>query len=110
MYIDLRNTYERLYVHEAENHEENALLRRNLNTYYDEFVMRYGNLNAKHNAKFILMDASGRQHALVGARRGRQFVKADILRPSRFLFAGNIGRSGIARRSPVRLAQPVRRA
>ena len=48
LYIDLRNTYERLYAHEAENHEENALLRRNLNTYYDEFVMRYGNLNAKH--------------------------------------------------------------
>ena len=32
LYIDLRNTYERLYAYEAENHEENALLRRNLNT------------------------------------------------------------------------------
>ena len=85
LYIDLRNTYERLYAHEAENHEENALLRRNLNTYYDEFVMRYGNLNAKHNAKLILMDASGRN--MLSLERGEDglFVKADIFdRPVSF--------------------------
>ena len=78
LYIDLRNTYERLYTHEAENHEENALLRRNLNTYYDEFVMRYGNLNAKHNAKLILMDASGRNILSLERGENGQFVKADI--------------------------------
>ena len=78
LYIDLRNTYERLYAHEAENHEENALLRRNLNTYYDEFVMRYDNLNAKHNAKLILMDASGRNMLSLERGENGQFVKADI--------------------------------
>ena len=78
LYIDLRNTYERLYAYEAENHEENALLRRNLNTYYDEFVMRYGNLNAKHNAKLILMDASGRNMLSLERGENGQFVKADI--------------------------------
>ena len=78
LYIDLRNTYERLFAHEAENHEENALLRRNLNTYYDEFVMRYGNLNAKHNAKLILMDASGRNMLSLERGEDGQFVKADI--------------------------------
>ncbi|MCL1612987.1 N-6 DNA methylase [Phocaeicola plebeius] len=78
LYIDLRNTYERLYAHEAENHEGNALLRRNLNTYYDEFVMRYGNLNAKHNAKLILMDASGRNMLSLERGENGQFVKADI--------------------------------
>ena len=78
LYIDLRNTYERLYAHEAENHEENALLRRNLNTYYDEFVMRYGNLNAKHNAKLILMDASGRNMLSLERSENGRFVKADI--------------------------------
>ena len=85
LYIDLRNTYERLYAHEAENHEENALLRRNLNTYYDEFVMRYGNLNAKHNAKLILMDASGRNMLSLERGENGQFVKADIFdRPVSF--------------------------
>ena len=78
LYIDLRNTYERLYAYEAENHEENALLRRNLNTYYDEFVMRYGNLNARHNAKLVLMDASGRNMLSLERGEGGQFVKADI--------------------------------
>ena len=85
LYIDLRNTYERLYAYEAENHEENALLRRNLNTYYDEFVMRYGNLNAKHNAKLILMDASGRNMLSLERGGNGQFVKADIFdRPVSF--------------------------
>ena len=85
LYIDLRNTYERLYAHEAENHEENTLLRRNLNTYYDEFVMRYGNLNAKHNAKLILMDASGRNMLSLERGEDGQFVKADIFdRPVSF--------------------------
>ena len=78
LYIDLRNTYERLYTHEAESHEENAPLRRNLNTYYDEFVMRYGNLNARHNAKLVLMDASGRNMLSLERGEGGQFVKADI--------------------------------
>ncbi len=78
LYIDIRNTYERLYAHEAEMHKENALLRRNLNVCYDEFVMRYGNLNAKHNAKLILMDASGRNMLSLERGENGQFVKADI--------------------------------
>ena len=78
LYIDLRNTYERLYAHEAERHEGNALLRRNLNTYYDEFVMRYGNLNAKHNANLILMDASGCNMLSLERGEDGKFVKADI--------------------------------
>ena len=78
LYIDLRNTYERLYAHETERHEGNALLRRNLNTYYDEFVMRYGNLNAKHNANLILMDASGCNMLSLERGEDGKFVKADI--------------------------------
>lgn len=78
LYIDLRNTYERLYAHEAERHKGNALLRRNLNTYYDEFVMRYGNLNAKHNANLILMDASGCNMLSLERGEDGKFVKADI--------------------------------
>ena len=78
LYIDLRNTYERLYAHEAENHEENALLRRHLNTYYDEFVMRYGCLNAKQNVKLLMMDASGRNMLALERSEGGTMVKADI--------------------------------
>ena len=78
LYIDLRNTYERLYAYEAEKHEENEMLRRHLNTYYDEFAMRYGCLNAKHNVKLLMMDASGRNMLALERSEGGTMVKADI--------------------------------
>ena len=85
LYIDLRNTYERLYAYEAEKHEENEMLRRHLNTYYDEFVMRYGCLNAKHNVKLLMMDASGRNMLALERSESGTMVKADIFdRPVSF--------------------------
>ena len=78
LYIQIRNSYERLYAYEAEHREEHTQHRENLNTHYDEFVMRYGNLNAKQNAGMILMDAAGRD--ILSLERGENglFVKADI--------------------------------
>ena len=48
-YVLLRDAYERLYRYESNLHEANVPWREHLNTCYDEFVMRYGNLNAKQN-------------------------------------------------------------
>ncbi len=78
LYIQIRNSYERLYAHEAKYREEHKLHRENLNTHYDEFVMRYDNLNAKQNAGMILMDAAGRD--ILSLERGENglFVKADF--------------------------------
>ena len=59
LYISMRDTYERLYAQEAERQEANDMLRRHLNTYYDEFTMRYGCLNARQNVKLLMMDAPG---------------------------------------------------
>ena len=85
LYIDLRNTYERLYPYEAEKHEENEMLRRHLNTYYDEFVMRYGCLNARQNVKLLMMDASGRNMLALERSESGTMVKADIFdRPVSF--------------------------
>ena len=85
LYIDLRNTYERLYAYEAEKHEKNEMLRRHLNTYYDEFVMRYGCLNARQNVKLLMMDASGRNMLALERSEGGTMVKADIFdRPVSF--------------------------
>lgn len=56
LYIQIRNSYERLYAYEAERREAHTLHRENLKTHYDEFVMRYGNLNAKQNAGMILIN------------------------------------------------------
>ena len=59
-YISVRDAYERLYTYEAEYHDEGSAQRKALNARYDEFVARYGNLNAKANVKLLMMDASGR--------------------------------------------------
>ena len=91
LYIKVRDSYERLYAYEAEHREEHRLHRENLNTHYDEFVMRYGNLNAGQNAKMILMDAAGRD--ILSLERGENglFVKADIFdRPVSFSDVENV--------------------
>lgn len=75
-YVSLRDTYQQLYIYEAENHEENAALRLRLNTSYDEFILRYGNLNAKQNVKMIMMDAGGRDVLSLEREESGQFVKA----------------------------------
>lgn len=85
LYISLRDAYERLYSYEAENHEENKPQRGYLNTYYDEFVLRYGNLNAKQNVKMLMMDAAGRDILSLERVEDGKFVKADIFeRPVSF--------------------------
>ena len=85
LYIDLRNAYERLYALEAKTQKENKDWRKHLNTHYDEFLMRYGNLNARQNVKLILMDASGRDILALEREENGQFVKADIFeRPVSF--------------------------
>ena len=78
LYISMRDTYERLYAQEAERQEANDMLRRHLNTYYDEFVMRYGCLNARQNVKLLMMDASGRNMLALECSEGGTMVKADI--------------------------------
>ena len=78
LYVTLSETYQKLYNYEAETHEASEHLREHLNQYYDEFVERYGNLNEKQNAKFILMDANGRDALALERGENGQFVKADI--------------------------------
>lgn len=78
LYIALRDAYQRLYTYEAEAQKENGQMRESLNIYYDAFFMRFGNLNAKQNVKFILMDASGRDMLSLERVENGQFVKADI--------------------------------
>ena len=85
LYVSLRDTYERLYNYEAEYHDEGVAQREALNTCYDEFVMRYGNLNAKQNVKLVMMDAGGRDILSLERAEDGKFVKADIfVRPVSF--------------------------
>ena len=85
LYVSLRDAYERLYRYESNRREENPQWREHLNTCYDEFVMRYGNLNAKQNVKLVMMDAAGRDILSLERAENGKFVKADIFeRPVSF--------------------------
>ena len=78
LYIALRDAYQKLYTYEAEEETENKQMRESLNVYYDAFFIRFGNLNAKQNVKFILMDASGRDMLSLERVENGQFTKSDI--------------------------------
>lgn len=78
LYVSLRDAYERLYRYESLRREANVPWREHLNTCYDEFVMRYGNLNAKQNVKLVMMDAGGRDILSLERMENGKFVKADI--------------------------------
>ena len=85
LYVTVRDYYEQLYNYEADKRQPNDLLRANLNSYYDEFVMRFGCLNERANAKMIMMDARGRDMLSLERSEDGQFVKADIFdRPVSF--------------------------
>lgn len=78
LYIALRDAYQKLYIYEAEEQTENKQMRESLNVYYDAFFIRFGNLNAKQNVKFILMDASGRDMLSLERVENGLFTKSDI--------------------------------
>ena len=78
LYVSLRDAYERLYRYESLRREANVPWREHLNTCYDEFVIRYGNLNAKQNVKLVMMDAGGRDILSLERMENGKFVKADI--------------------------------
>ena len=78
LYIALRDAYQKLYTYEAEEQTENKQMRESLNVYYDAFFIRFGNLNAKQNVKFILMDASGRDMLSLERVENGQFTKSDV--------------------------------
>lgn len=77
-YIPLRDTYHMLYRLEARNEIEYKGLRKKLNALYQNFVVGVGDLNGKENAKFILMDATGREILSLERFKNGNKVKADI--------------------------------
>lgn len=85
LYIDLRDTYHRLYDYEAENKREDSTEREKLNKLYDDFVFRFGHLNLAKNCDTIKMDPGGTEILFLERSLSGQFVKADIFnRPVSF--------------------------
>ncbi|ANF50350.1 DNA methylase [Chryseobacterium glaciei] len=84
-YILVRDTYIDLYQKEAEKQTEHKPERETLNKLYDEFIKRYGNLNAAENIKLIKTDAAGKEIPYLERVVGGVVHKADIFhRPVSF--------------------------
>ncbi len=77
-YIPLRETYHNLYNAEAETETEQPELREELNRQYDRFYRMFRELNGKDNAKFLLMDAGGREMLSLERSINGKIQKADI--------------------------------
>ncbi len=107
LYVSLRDAYERLYRYESLRREANVPWREHLNTCYDEFVMRYGNLNAKQNVKLVMMDAGGRDILSLERDGKRKVRQGGHLRASCFLRGGEPCQRRLSRRSPVCVAQQI---
>ena len=78
LYIDLRDVYQRLYTFEAEKREEHKPFRLEMNSRYDEFLKRYGQLSNPKNLDLIKMDSGGKDILYLERSLDGQMVKADI--------------------------------
>ena len=78
LYIDLRDVYQRLYTFEAEKREEHKPFRLEMNSLYDEFIRRYGQLSNPKNLDLIKMDSGGKDILYLERSLDGQMVKADI--------------------------------
>lgn len=77
-YIPLREAYHNLYNAEAETETEQPELREELVKQYDRFYRMLRELNGKDNAKFLLMDAGGREMLSLERPINGKIEKADI--------------------------------
>ena len=77
-YIEILESYHRLYDYEATNHAEDKEEREKLNRLYDAYVARWGELNKKANTDVIKMDATGMEMLFLERSIDGRFVKADI--------------------------------
>ena len=84
-YIDIRDSYHRLYDHESETAVPDDEERRKLNRLYADFVAHYGHLNSRKNLDVLKMDAGSTEILFLERSIDGKFVKADIFdRPVSF--------------------------
>ena len=78
LYVDLRDTYHRLYDYEASKSVEDKEQRNRLNSLYDRFVANYGHLNSRKNVELLRMDSGSSEILFLERSRDGKYIKADI--------------------------------
>ena len=77
-YIEIRESYHRLYDYEANNQAEDKEEREKLNRLYDGYVGRWGCFNQKANTDIIKMDTTGVEMLFLERSENGKYIKADI--------------------------------
>lgn len=77
-YIRIRDCYHALYTFEANVQEEDHENRKLLNRLYDDFIRKFGNLNAADNIRFIKLDPAGNSVPSLERAVGGAIHKSDI--------------------------------
>ena len=77
-YIEIRESYHRLYDYEANNRTEDKEEREKLNRLYDGYILRWGYFNQKTNTDVIKMDATGMEMLFLERSENGKYIKADI--------------------------------
>jgi N12 class adenine-specific DNA methylase len=78
LFIQIRDTYHQLYNNEAVSFKEDAANRKLLNSYYDDFIQRYRNLNDPKNLGLLKMDSGANEVLALERGINGELVKADI--------------------------------
>lgn len=78
LYVEIRDSYRRLYKHEADRREENPEERTTLNRLYDDFTRQFGNLNDAKNVDLFRMDNDNREILSLERYKDGIALKADI--------------------------------
>ena len=77
-YVEIRDSYHRLYDYEAHNQAEDKEEREKLNRLYDSYVDRWGYFNQNSNTDVIKMDATGVEMLFLERSENGKYIKADI--------------------------------
>jgi N12 class adenine-specific DNA methylase len=77
-YIDIRDSYYRLFDYEKEEQRENKEEREYLNRYYDSFIEKFGGLREADNAAVTMMDVTNEEILNLEKYKDGERIKADI--------------------------------
>ena len=77
-FIEIRDAYYKLYNNEAIRQKEDTTNRYLLNSYYDNFLRRYGQLNNYRNLDVLKMDPDANEVLALERSVNGELVKADI--------------------------------
>ncbi len=78
LYINIRDSYHQLYNKEANDLKEDSVSRQMLNSHYDSFVEKYGQLNDSKNLGLLKMDSGANEILALERSINGELVKADI--------------------------------